>query len=200
MKAFRTVLLGATLVAAAVVSWAAPAGACSCVGSGGPPPIEFEGRAVEVVGEGTVGQLWTFDVARVVRGDVAGRLVADVAAQTDPGPDGIVQTSSCSLGVRLAVGATYGVAGYLGEAPDGEPRVFVNSCGGSVREVQPAPPTTAEEAEPVAEAVGPSVAEPDGSSASWVWAVGGAGTVALGAAVLLVLRARRRSLSGPASP
>ena len=191
MKALRRVLLGVALGAGGLVAWSGPAAACSCAATGGPPPVEFEGTAVEQVARGTLGQLWAFDVARVVRGDVARRVVADVDAQQDPGPDGIVVQSSCSLAVRLTAGATYEVAGYVGEAPGGEPRIFVNTCGGSVRQLDAAPPTsTPTPAERTVDAAVP-VTEPAGPPAGWVWGIAGAGTAALGVAALLVVRARR---------
>jgi hypothetical protein len=143
---------------------------------------------------GALGQLWAFDVARVVRGDVGRRVVADVDAQQDPGADGLVVQSSCALPVRLTAGAAYAVAGYVGEAPDGDPRIFVNTCGGSVRQLESAPSTTARVTEPTAAAATPA-AEADGPPAGWVWGISGAGTVALGVASLFVLRARRSASS-----
>ena len=97
----------------------------------------------------------------------------------------MVQVSSCALAVRLTAGATYEVGGYMGEAPDGEPRMFVNLCGGSVRELEAAPPATGEHAAGrAAEEVG---------TGAWVWAGIGAASLTAAGGALLILRARRGS-------
>jgi hypothetical protein len=151
--------------------------------------VLFEGRAVETVGQGAAGgELWAFDVARTVRGDVSGRLVADLTIEPDPDASGTVVVSSCALPVRVAAGATDEVAGNMGEAPDGEPRLYVNYCGGSIRQLQAARPTTTAAAE--------SPDEGD-ASARWMWAAAAALALAAGGGALFTRRARRRS---PATP
>ena len=167
------------LVTAGLAAWAAPAGACSCAGPGGPPPVLFEGRAVETVGQGAAGgELWAFEVSRGVRGDVSGGLVADVTLEPEPDTSGTVVVSSCALPVRVAAGATYEVGGYMGEAHDGTPRLFVNVCGGSVRQLEAAPATTGG-------AVPVEGTQSGGSSTGWRWVglglLSAAGVVAAGA-------------------
>ena len=123
-----------------------PAAACSC---SGPPSlaVEFTGEANTSTGVVAAGRLWTFratvDSPTVRRGDVV-EVVVD--GQEPPDANGVQQSSSCSIGPSPVTGGTYAVGAYRGENPEGTSRYFANGCGGYLRELAAAPPTTAVEA------------------------------------------------------
>jgi hypothetical protein len=175
----RWAVLASLLLAAALGTWSEPAGACSCMAPpDGPPPVLFEGRAVEMVDQRSVAD-WRFEVTRLVRGDVAHRPVARVATGGD---------NACGFGIPLVAGATYELGGHVGELPGGESRVFVNTCGGSFRQLQAAPP--------VAERPGfVEATKQDGPRPAWVWLWIGVLGVAAVVGGALAVRARRRRAS-----
>jgi hypothetical protein len=84
------------------------------------------------------------------------------------------------------------VGGYMGEAHDGTPRLFVNVCGGSVRQLEAAPATTGG-------AVPVEGTQSGGSSTGWRWVglglLSAAGVVAAGA--YGIWRRRAAPVSGP---
>lgn len=139
---------------------------------------------MEAVGHGTLGVLWAFDVTQVVRGDVPDRMVADVAAEPEPDGSGMI-VGSCALPVRLSAGATYEVGGNMGEAADGESRMFVGLCGGSLRQIQAAPP--AGEVVPIE-----GTQETNDSTTGWGWLAVGVLAVSGVCGSAFAFRARRR--------
>jgi hypothetical protein len=123
---------------------------------------------------------WAFDVTRLIRGNVSDRPVARVAIGDD---------ASCGFGIPLVAGATYEVGGHVGELPEGESRVFVNTCGGSLRQPQAAPPPG--RAVPIE-----GVQEKNDSPAGWVsLALGVLAVAGVGGALALTgfLRLRGRA-------
>ena len=178
---YRAVMVTA-LLAAAGAAWSAPAGACSCDAPAGPPPVLFEGRAVEMVGERDFIGDWTFDVTRMIRGDVAELPVARVATGGD---------NACGFGMPLVAGATYEVGGSIGELRRGESRLFVNTCGGSLRQLEAGPP--------LAEQPGfVEATQQDGPKPAWVWLwIGVLAVAAVGGGALAVGARHRRATAEP---
>jgi hypothetical protein len=177
-RALRALVACSALVLGLVVL-PAPAGACSCAGPVGPPEVLFRGRAAEAVDQTVLGGLWAFDVTSVVRGDVEGRQVADVATGDE---------AACGLGVPLVAGAAYEVGGRFGDGPNGDRRLFVNLCGGSLRQLSDDPPTR--EALPIEGTQGS-----DGGPTGWGWLIVGV-LAAVGAGGTLAYGIRRRGRAG----
>jgi hypothetical protein len=140
--------------------------------------VLFEGRATDVVGRGHLDSVWRFDVTRVIRGEVADPQDAEVATGGEAG---------CGLQTRPVIaGALYEVGAHPGETATGEPALFVNYCGGSLRQLEAASPTTAGAAVPI-----DGTPDDTGPPAGWVWGV--VATVAVAGAVsAFAYRVRRR--------
>ena len=129
-----------------VILASATGGAAEASCAGPPPGVTpkpfdaplFVGRLVSRVGEGTVGTLFAFDVESVRRGVIPKRAVVDIdVAQYFRRPDGEIIVSSSTGSIEpLHIGARYRVEAYVGH-PAGEPRMFINECGGSLRSLPP---------------------------------------------------------------
>lgn len=135
----RAALIFALAAGVAIVAGVRAAASCA-----GPPPGEsprpssgpvFTGELLSEVGEGTAGTLFEFRVESVERGEVPERVVVDISVDKEVRqPDGqaVLQFSSISIGPAPALGQSYRVETYRGN-PGGQPRLFVNACGGSLR-------------------------------------------------------------------
>ena len=176
VETFCRAVLVAAVVFVGIVALPTAAGACSCAEEAfGPPKVLFEGRAVEVVGQGHLDARWSFDVTKVIRGEVADPQEAEVATGGQ---------SACGLQTAPVVaGALYEVGAYPAETANGGTALYVTYCGGSLRQLQAAPPTTAGVAVPIEGPAGPP--------AGWVWAIGAA--VAVGGTGLGYIVSRRRA-------
>jgi len=165
-------LIVTALFSLGLVALPTAAGACQCDDSAfGPPKVLFQGRATEVVGEGHLVSVWSFDVMRVIRGEVADPQSAEVHTGGE---------ASCGLqAAPVVAGAMYEVGAPLGETASGEPRLYVGLCGGSLRQLSDAEPEVA------------APARDESSSGDWPWLVLTGLVVVGGGGVLLARRARR---------